>query len=223
MTRVSDRPAFAESVAREGALPFLALALMIGHSYGGLVALHYAARHPDQVAGLTVADSRLGAFQSNLQLVEWLGAGADRQRVERVAAAVAGDVGRNERRRGPVGAVGPTAAGPAARARRVSMSSRTADRWLTLLGTTTASLELLEAAGPSRAELAEIRTPVLAVYGEFSDFLPSCWGLMRTLPDCRVVVVPGAGHFHPRARPDVFVREVRRFLREVSGSEGGRP
>ena len=56
---------------------------LIGHSFGGAVALHYAVLHPDRVASLTVADTRLGAFQPDPHMVGWL-------RRSRVSAARAG-------------------------------------------------------------------------------------------------------------------------------------
>ena len=104
-----------------------------------------------------------------------------------------------------------------------SLSARTAQRWQTLLDTTSAPRDLLTGPGPTCAELARVHTRVLAIFGDRSDFLPSWRGLQRHLPRCRPVIVPAAGHFHPRRRPDVFIREVRAFLAEVDGRGEGRP
>jgi len=62
-----------------------------------------------------------------------------------------------------------------------------------------------------------VRAPVLAVYGERSFALPSGRLLARTVPGCRLVVVPRAGHFHPAAAPEGFLAPVRAFLTEVNG------
>jgi len=198
---------------------------VIGHSYGGVVALTYAAMHPERVASVTVADSRIGAFQPKQEFAEWLGAGAGPERLEQVVAAVGGP----PRDRGfPSGGTAqltpqqavPTRTDPFPSRQRSAISAPTADRWRTLLRTTTAPRELMGTTGPEPADLAMIQAPVLAIYGERSDFLPSSQGLRRHVADCRFVVVPDAGHFHPRRYPDFFLRTVRRFVNTVATADG---
>ena len=180
--RIEDMAADLDAVVRhQGAGPVH----LIGHSYGGAVALAYTVRCPDRVASLVVADSRLATFQSNDPLAAWLDADDDAE----------------DGRPGPSALMGPS-----------GVSARTADRWRTLLDTTGVRADVLSAAGPAVADLAAVRQPVLAVYGERSDFLPSCRALRRHVRACRTVVVPRAGHFHPYARPEVFLGAVREFL-----------
>jgi pimeloyl-ACP methyl ester carboxylesterase len=181
---------------------------LVGHSYGGAVVLEYAARHPDRVASVTVADTRLGAFQPDLQPTEWLNTDAGWQRLAQVITAVGGE---------QAGGLPPGHAGPPSRLAQVGFSAPTVERWRNLLRTTSASLDLLTAPGPGLKELAEIRVPVLAIYGGLSDFVPSGQGLQHHVMDCRLVVIPGVGHFLPRRRPEVFIREVREFLDELTG------
>jgi pimeloyl-ACP methyl ester carboxylesterase len=64
--------------------------------------------------------------------------------------------------------------------------------------------------------IASLRRPVLCVFGEQSNCLPSCRGLQRQLPGCRVAIVPRVGHFHPISRPAVFAQHLRAFLAEVA-------
>jgi pimeloyl-ACP methyl ester carboxylesterase len=200
---------------------------LIGHSFGGAVALQYAIQHPEKVASLVVADTRLGAFQSSKLMSDWLRPSTRRPLAEQVAAAVNGDPeasagprSKTTRRTVAAGTAGATRSGPFDRVGRSSASARTADHWCTLLHTTTASRELIQAAGPGPNELARIEAPVLALYGDRSDFLPSWRGLHRSVARCQSEIVPDAGHFHPRGRPDYFVARVSRFLERqpVSGS-----
>jgi pimeloyl-ACP methyl ester carboxylesterase len=188
---------------------------LVGHSYGGAVALHHAVLHPEQVASLTIADTRLGAFQPDAGWLEWLGLDAGRTKQEQVMALAEG----NGRATGSAGRDGPDARTPPGVA-----SARTAIRWRRLLEDTNAAAELRGAPGPAVVQLRRVHVPVLAAYGEHSKFLPSCRGLQRYLPRCRSVVVPGAGHFHPRSKPQYFVHELCGFLSGVAAdSEEGRP
>lgn len=63
-------------------------------------------------------------------------------------------------------------------------------------------------------ELAKIAAPTLLVRGERSDVLaPEVAARMAaTIPDCRLVEVPGAGHSIPLERPREFLEAVRPFL-----------
>ena len=47
--------------------------------------------------------------------------------------------------------------------------------------------------------------PTLAIFGEYSSCLTTLRGLMKNLPNCKNVIVPGAGHFHPVLKPETFV------------------
>src|SRR5258706_15334898 len=44
---------------------------VVGHSFGGAVALHFATLHPDRVAGLVLADTRVRALQPAQGLRDW--------------------------------------------------------------------------------------------------------------------------------------------------------
>ena len=191
---------------------------LVGHSYGGAVALHYTVLHPERVASLTVADARIPAFQPMLRPAAphtkahgWelfdparAQAGAEpevnyRLLEDLAEAQVQGKQGQSAAlaRHAPFGAS--------------RMSTRTAERWLQLLRTTTARGEF-EAVGPDLETIGSVRQPVLAIFGEFSHCLPSCWGLKQRVPHCRVTIVPNAGHFHPIMRPAIFAGRLRAFL-----------
>jgi pimeloyl-ACP methyl ester carboxylesterase len=61
-----------------------------------------------------------------------------------------------------------------------------------------------------------LKTPTLFLLGGESPlFFESSAGLLNaTLPDCRIVVLPGQGHMAMDTAPDLFVSEVMKFLEE---------
>jgi pimeloyl-ACP methyl ester carboxylesterase len=76
-----------------------------------------------------------------------------------------------------------------------------------------------------RERYAAIRIPVLQIVGGDSGalFSDGTWALDRLLPDSRVAIIPGAKHAAHHTHPEVFVREVRRFLDEDPGDDGREP
>lgn len=67
-----------------------------------------------------------------------------------------------------------------------------------------------------RAQARCIRSSVLLVWGERDEvhFPQAAMVLRERIPDCRLVVVPGAGHEVMIDRPDAFNELVARFLQE---------
>lgn len=195
---------------------------LVGHSFGGCVALNYAVLHPERVATLTIADSRLRAFQPEQRPSEWLNRDLNLQKLKDLGF----DIPENETE------VGfwllEELANPKWRHERKKLrgsqlcipfgglngGQRTADRWLELLRTTTARQEFHSLSGLTQEKLAAIQHPTMAVYGAKSPVLPSLHGLEKTLPNCKSIIVPGAGHFFPLTQPKLFVDLVRQFLEE---------
>ena len=67
--------------------------------------------------------------------------------------------------------------------------------------------------------LQSITAPTLLMFGKFSHCLPTADRLMECLPNARLILVPGAGHFFPIKKPRFFARVVEAFLsrRETAG------
>jgi pimeloyl-ACP methyl ester carboxylesterase len=194
-------------------------AVLIGHSYGGVVALHYAAQHPERVVGLVVADSRV----NTLQPVQRLGDSPYLSRFERAVIDASGADWSQETQ------VGirflEEVAQPRHRELRMQAGSwvpfggprgseREAERWLELLSGTTARRDFCAPVDLTPAQLRRVATRVLLVYGERSRCLPSCVGLASLLGQAKTVIVPGAGHFHPVTQPREFLGAVFDFLGE---------
>lgn len=205
----------------QGLLDYLGIAHvhLVGHSYGGVVALRFALDHPGRVCSLVLADSRLRALQPENALT----AAPDWPRFRALLARCGIEMDETQPEIGI--SLLEALASPrwqgmrqrfAAAAKFVPFGGagqRSAQRWLRLLATTTAREDFRTAVGPTAEELRGLRLPVLALYGEQSPHRGTFERLGRLLVDCRAVTVPGGGHFHPASRPEFFLEAVRGFLR----------
>ena len=102
------------------------------------------------------------------------------------------------------------------------MGQRGSRQWQKLLDTTSADVELHDESCVDPKRLKELTMPSLLMYGEMSHCLPTSERLMEIMPSARRVVVPGAGHFFPIAKPRFFARALRMFLAGVD-TPGGAP
>jgi pimeloyl-ACP methyl ester carboxylesterase len=198
----------------------LASVHLVGHSFGGAVALHFAVQHPERVRTVTMADARLAALQPRQSLKDWQHWPMLRARLAALSMPLPDDEAdidftlleqwaRFSARR-PARPEAFTEFIPFVTG---SGGPRTSRLWLQLLRASSARQDFRQA-GPSRQEIKEVQHPVLAMYGQYSHCLETLRGLQASLPRCRVVVVPKVGHFHPIVKRDVFVNTVRDFVRE---------
>jgi len=251
--------------------------MLVGHSFGGNIALHLTTLYPERVRALVVADSRIYALQEVQRLIERLGqilmqqGLINEQRLnealqeqtqrrvkigqlfiakgvvseEQVALALrrqqqlsnsieeqllqGADIDTDQeqhiglrlleewmaQRKSDVPELPGSSYVPFG---RESSVSRSAESWLRLVSSTTAKDDFRAPAGLSADCIAEVRSPMLAVYGERSRCLPSGLALKGFGADLHIV--PGAGHFHPVTRQRQFLRTLAAFLRNVARAEG---
>lgn len=165
---------------------------IVGHSFGAAVALGLAAADPGRVWGLVLADAvvpRLGA-----------GAAGGREQLSLRYLVELGDIAAGRRNGSGL---------PAG-----SHAGSSAERWSRLLATTSAPTELATR-DLTPSTLGRIRRPALIVVGERSRVRGTSRRLQALLADSRYEVVPGAGHFHPLARPRDFASRTAAFLSEL--------
>jgi pimeloyl-ACP methyl ester carboxylesterase len=199
---------------------------IVGHSFGGAVALHTAVLYPHRVAGLVVADSRVRSLQETEgvrqwahweRVREWLG----RHGVEIPERLSDPDIGllrclAEHRIEGRLeGLKAEPFFIPFSRG-----SVRRAERWLQLIDTTTAAEDYKDVAGLTPAVIEHVPAPTLAIYGGLSHCLPTQTDLVELMLDCTAATISGVGHFHPLAAPAAFAEEVSRFLLRVSARPG---
>jgi pimeloyl-ACP methyl ester carboxylesterase len=191
---------------------------IVGHSYGGGVALMFAALYPNRVRSLIVADTQIRALQPPMRLSEWAYWQSWKEELKsnglehppsddslidfELLARLSHYRGKNANDERP---------------RRVSMRARDLGdrglaRWQQLLRETSAAREFEEDAHLVPPTLAKIGAPTLLAFGKYSHCLPTADRLLDCLPNARLIIIPGAGHFYPIVRPAFFARVTERFL-----------
>ncbi len=181
--------------------------LLMGHSLGGIIALWWAARHPDRAGGIVVADSPLrsghdfapafdGWLRQNAMLVEEL--------AEWFATEHPDWSPERARRRAEV--MTATARNVFVELRADSMENEGVDRL---------------------AEIAHITSPILLVCGDpesGSMVVPAdAEAFEHRLSNARVAHIPGAGHALHRTHSAEFAAEVLPFLVEVIEGRNSSP
>ncbi|MDF1563282.1 MAG: alpha/beta hydrolase [Deltaproteobacteria bacterium] len=160
--------------------------VLVGHSFGALVALMATLRRPERVAKLVLCELPLppasaGVIPDPAQIdVEGLFASLP----PAVQAAVA-EGGRRGR--------------------------RFVERVRTLVEETSLLADLFAMTDVDDTDLGGLMTPTLALYGRDSLCLPTGERLARVMPAARLVTLPG-GHFLPVESPDAVGEAVKEFL-----------
>jgi len=196
---------------------------LVGHSFGGVVALHFAHLHPERVLSLTIADTRVRALQPTQSPKDW----PNRDRALKKLRELGLDIPEDEPDAGLW--LLERLASPEMRQIQKELEGnpmfvpfggwnggqRSAERWLELMRNTTARQDFTAMTGLTLDKLAANPHPTLAIYGEHSAVMPSCRGLQHHLANCKTAIVPGGGHFFPLTHQALFVDLVSKFLEEV--------
>jgi pimeloyl-ACP methyl ester carboxylesterase len=144
---------------------------LVGNSFGGLVALAFAATYPDRVARLALIDAHDGTDGWAAQMSSTLGLRGD-ARDAKIAESFQAWLGRHSKRK---------------RTRLARSAEALVDG--------TSLIADLRASPPLTADvLARITCPTLAIYGERSDVRARGEELARTLPACTLHLEPGCSH-----------------------------
>lgn len=188
-------------------------AIVIGQSLGGYVGMDLAARRPDQVAGLVLANAT-----------------AEPRSVARRAPRTVGAyllVAAGERVRGTLGGLGGLGGGDRARGDAAVGAAKpddgdgegpATDGWLFKGGTRALVAALREVFEP---RLAAYPGPTLIVNGEDDDLFRSGErAFLATAADGRLVVIPGCGHLVNEDQPAAFNAAVRQFATEIREAPG---
>jgi pimeloyl-ACP methyl ester carboxylesterase len=178
---------------------------LVGHSFGGVVALHTAALNPERVASLVLADPEIPALRHLCNVREWPYWETWNAKLREFGVHVP-----DEKWDDLDYVLRQSLYIPMAYGLRKGQK-RKSKRLLRLLDHTTAINDFRELAGLTMKRIRHVTHPTLAIYGELSPFLPVCHHLKENMPHCESVIVP-TGHFHPGLEPEVFVKHLRQFL-----------
>jgi pimeloyl-ACP methyl ester carboxylesterase len=170
-------------------------AAVCGLSLGGYVALALAARHPERVAALVLADTRAEADTPEAQAGRH--AAAAQVRTEGVGPFLDQFVPR-------LVAPGDEASLRAARAIADAQPHEAIAR----------ALEALASRTDRVAGLSGLTMPAQVIVGSDDTLTPLTFAqtLDRGLPDSELEVIPGSGHLTALERPGLFSEAVRGFL-----------
>lgn len=155
-------------------------ALVVGSSFGAVIALDLVRRYPARCAGAILIEPPMGATDDAPAAPQAFLAAYDQRAAEQGGPAAAELFLR-------------TVLGDAAFARMPrAYQERAKHKWREIRADSGA----LIAYRPRYAELVRVETPVLLLGGERSAayFRPTLEALQRALPHARLEIVPGAGH-----------------------------
>ena len=183
-------------------------AVLVGHSAGGSVIAHTAARHPERVRALVYVD---GAVGDDTNRPEWVGGLVSFPPITRWVQVLAPVIVSPERftdllasAYGPEFTVTPEVDAGYARV------LQTQDWQNGLVGL------VRDASGNTlpRAEVASVDAPTLITWGELDTWIPLAQGeaLRDLLPGAEWRTYPDAGHLPMEEAPDAFNRDLIAFL-----------
>jgi pimeloyl-ACP methyl ester carboxylesterase len=191
---------------------------LVGHSFGGLVSLSFAVRHPNRLRSLTLADVPISGISPDrpswwhvlLKALRDLGITV-RENEPYPELQILEELARPQVRSLIQGSMPMLAHSPYYWGRGFK---RTAKRWLELLNSTTAREDIRLRKVPFE-ELRGIELPTLVIYGSESMWKSSGEILRECLPNLNSVYVENAGHSHPWEKPERFLQNWRRFISAI--------
>lgn len=198
---------------------------VVGHSFGGVVALDLACRAPERVTDLVLADTQTfglrhlqrphqGIFAEKLKLL------LDQHGIELdldgpfFGFHLLGALARLQMLNVELPPEANAMLGPLLG----NNSQRTARLWLQLLESTSAQDEMMSDDGLTEGRLRDLDLPVLALYGERSRAMACGMQLKKELPRATFGTLPG-GHFFPSTQAAAFLERCEGFWKAEQAAD----
>ncbi|MCX7070961.1 MAG: alpha/beta hydrolase [Gammaproteobacteria bacterium] len=195
----------------------IARCLLVGHSYGGGVALEFAGRHPQRVERLVVMDTKINALQPTQRL-------SDSPHLSPFEIDVASRSGHDWQNEPQVGLLFLDVlarwktSGGGSEAKDVFTpfgegrgAQRTAKQFVALMDSSSALQEVVMP-GIDGPAIAALPMPCLWIYGEWSRSMPSCRALQALRPAAEFRLVAEGGHFFPISNAGPVLTWLRPFF-----------
>lgn len=175
---------------------------VVGNSYGGLVALAFAASHPERVASLVLVDAHTGAAGFGDEMAATLSLqGAERD--ERIARSFSAWAGRHSARKRS----------------RLADTARALVEGTTLVADLRAEVPFDVDAGAS-GPAGRVSMPALLLYGERSDVRARGEALAKVLPRAELRLLPGCSHSVLWEATDVVRAAIVAWLERAAAGTG---
>jgi pimeloyl-ACP methyl ester carboxylesterase len=184
-------------------------ARLVGHSFGGSIGLHTALLRADRVDGVVLVDTGIACLRHLRTIKEWPGWKLYERELNDFGMTYEWFVGAESEDVNDV--IRKSFEIPQQFGNRKG-ASRATPRLRRLVDETNLGREFRTVAGLTEERLAEITTPVLAVYGEQSPYQRMGVHLRDVLPNYRCDLVADTGHFYLLQSPELFVRRIEPFL-----------
>jgi 3-oxoadipate enol-lactonase len=195
-------------------------AVLVGHSFGAVVAMHAAVLYPDMVRGLILSDPYFpGLAQLEPNLAEMQAWREVREAL--VGAGVALDEAVNFTQLFQEVA----RLTPAQKQHFGTVMGESSLRWLSQLpqlAPTSCGRDVFAPAGLTAERICGVSQPVIALYDEHTSFQATRHFLESNLPNVRVETVPGARHVAPLQNTEAFVDLVQKHARLLAGARSDR-
>jgi pimeloyl-ACP methyl ester carboxylesterase len=185
---------------------------VVGHSFGGAIALHAAALAPERVKAIVLLDTGLACLRYLRVITDWPGwkeHGADLAKFGITLNSFL-ELDQNQdvtaiiRRSLSIPRQSGFLKGLTGLTRRMSK----------LLDATRMGSEFRDIAGLTEEKLAAIETPVFAVYGGTSPYEKMARHLSHLMPRCCYEMLIGAGHFYAVESPELALAHIKPFLQD---------
>lgn len=144
---------------------------LVGNSFGGLLALSFAAAFPERARGVVLIDGHVGQTGWADRMAATLALEGE-ERDRQIAVSFQSWLGRHSEKK----------------------SNRLARNASSLVYFTSLVADMRGSGALTDAELRRVQAPVLALYGETSDLRAEAERVARVLPSCELRVVPGCSH-----------------------------
>lgn len=187
-------------------------ATLVGHSFGGVIALHTAVLAPERTEAVVLSDPYFPALRHLEDVSRWGHWQSFRDQAHRAGVELSDehwyDLGKF------FDQVLHLEGDRLLQFRR-EVGLPALNRLLRLGGTTCGDDSKVEA-GLTAELIGGMSAPALAIYGEFSPFLATADYLTEHLPDCRSAIVPRAQHRAPEENPEGFLQLLLEFVDALS-------
>jgi pimeloyl-ACP methyl ester carboxylesterase len=190
-------------------------ALIIGHSFGGTVGLHFALENPDRVRGLVMMDSGVACLRYLRIIQDWWGWEGRPNDMKEKGLSLDKFLSLDSQQ--DVTEVIRHGLSVPRRAGFKKGQTGLTPRQQRLLDETKLGYEFRDVAGLTEDRLAAVKTPVMALYGELSPYSKMAAHLAALMPYTCHEVVEGIGHFYAVHKPLLAVEKILPFLEDPDG------